>query len=444
MQWPETVLVPCLSCRLTTPAEEDAATLFCQGCGTALPPPGQSAWFMLRDRAQYGPYTIAELAGWASEGRILPTDSVWYQGAVIRLEVNQLPHFGPQQQPHNVGSSADGSQTSAEAAAQPATEPEPDEAVTAGAPTPVQDAGESEPDQAPAESAPPGLAPADGAKFVIPPVADESGPLEAEPTPAESGDVTSGPPAGDAAASLIVHIPCLACRIVTPVPQETAAVSCRGCGTALPPPAQPAWFMLRDGSRFGPYTTGQLAGYVAERRILPNDSVWYQGAAMRLDVNQLPAFGEVDERSAPQTDIAQSQPLPGPLPPAPAETVSLPADGSDWTSVEVQRGETKLDSWLVSLWSMGLETSGSLTITDRRLLFKPKIGGRSLVGMIISQTRTFKDSSRIVLGRDRIISVHHEKRLLNNHVVVTTPDGTIDFNRGVMSADAIVAALQPR
>lgn len=437
------VLVPCLSRRLTTPAGEDAATLFCQGCGTALPPPGQSAWFMLRDRAQYGPYSIAELAAWVSERRILLTDSIWYQGAPIRLEANQLPHFGPQQ-PNKVGSDADGSQTSAEVAVQPAIEAEPDEAVTTGAPAPVQDAREPEPDQAPAASAPPVPAPAEGARFGIPPLAAESGPLEAETTPAESGDVTSAPPAGDAPASLIVHIPCLACRIATPVPQEAAAVSCRACGTALPPPAQPAWFMLRDGSQFGPYTTGQLAGYIAERRILPNDSVWYHGATMRLDVNQLPPFGEVEDQPLPQTEAVQSPPSPRSFPSAPAEEAPLPTDGSDWNSVEVQRGETKLDSWLVSLWSMGIETSGSLTVTDRRLLFKPKIGGRSLVGMIISQTRSFKDGSKIVLRRDRIISVHHEKRLINNHVVVTTPDGSIDFNRGVMSADAIVAALQPR
>ena len=88
------VQIPCLSCRLTTPAADDAASVSCQSCGMALPPPAQAAWFMMRDEAQYGPYLVAALAGYVAEGRARPQDSVWHQGAAVRLEVQQLPPFG--------------------------------------------------------------------------------------------------------------------------------------------------------------------------------------------------------------------------------------------------------------------------------------------------------------------------------------------------------------
>jgi hypothetical protein len=46
-----TILIPCLACRAGTPAEEDASSVSCATCGTALPPPGQAAWLMTRSGA---------------------------------------------------------------------------------------------------------------------------------------------------------------------------------------------------------------------------------------------------------------------------------------------------------------------------------------------------------------------------------------------------------
>jgi hypothetical protein len=64
--------------------------------------------------------------------------------------------------------------------------------------------------------------------------------------------------------------------------------------------------------------------------------------------------------------------------------------------------------------------------------------------MAISQTKSFKDANTIVLSRDRITGVQAARRVLNVYVTVTTLDGPIVFNRGPISADAILAALQPR
>ncbi|WP_395611863.1 hypothetical protein [Allosphingosinicella sp.] len=106
----------------------------------------------------------------------------------------------------------------------------------------------------------------------------------------------------------ILQIPCLACRASTAAEEDASSVSCVTCGTALPPPGQAAWLMTRSGSdQYGPYTLAQLAEYIAERRILPGDGIWYNGASVRLNANQLPPFGAVA--------------MPAPVVPAPAPVV---------------------------------------------------------------------------------------------------------------------------
>src|SRR5207253_2288702 len=240
------------------------------------------------------------------------------------------------------------------------------------------------------------------------------------------------------------HIPCLSCRATTTAAEDAPSVSCSRCGMVLPPPAEAVWFALRDGAQYGPYRLADLASWVAEGRIRPQDSIWHQGAAVRQTVNQLPPFGIAPpgmETSAPPAAAVQA-PVPAAAPaPAPAPS----ADGSDWTSIDVQPGEVVLGKWNIALdsYAYGVQPGGKLTITNRRLLFKPTVGGRSLVGMAISQTKSFKAENMIVLSRDRITGVSAARRLLNVYVTVSTLDGDIVFNRGPISADAIVAALQP-
>lgn len=124
-----------------------------------------------------------------------------------------------------------------------------------------------------------------------------------------------------------ILIPCLACRAGTPAEEDASSVSCLTCGTALPPPGQAAWLMTRSGAdQFGPYTLAQLADYIAERRILPNDGIWYQGASVRLNAHQLPPFGAV----APAPAAPAPAPVPAPAPatvpdPAPVAAAAEPA-----------------------------------------------------------------------------------------------------------------------
>jgi hypothetical protein len=75
--------------------------------------------------------------------------------------------------------------------------------------------------------------------------------------------------------------------------------------------------MTRDGSQqFGPYTLAQLGAYIAERRIVPGDGVWHNGATVRLNAGQLPPFG------APAP--AAPAPAPSPAPAAPAAVPAAP------------------------------------------------------------------------------------------------------------------------
>lgn len=111
----------------------------------------------------------------------------------------------------------------------------------------------------------------------------------------------------------IVQIPCLSCRVGTPVDDAAAAVSCAACGASLPAPAARAWMLLRGGSQpFGPYAIAEVARFLAEGRLQPSDEIWHEGAAVRLALHRLPASTLPQEQSAPEPP-AQPQPQPEPI-----------------------------------------------------------------------------------------------------------------------------------
>lgn len=149
----------------------------------------------------------------------------------------------------------------------------------------------------------------------------------------------------------------------------------------------------------------------------------------------------------PQSSPAAAPPPAQPVQHYPATHPAPPsaAGHGDWNSVEVQPGETSLGTWVVGLRGNGPDITGTLTVTDRRILFKPKVAGTSLVGMLLSQRKSFKDRHTIVLPRDRVIDVQTKKSVIGTWVMVTTAEGGVcAFHRSPMSADPILAALQPR
>lgn len=129
----------------------------------------------------------------------------------------------------------------------------------------------------------------------------------------------------------------------------------------------------------------------------------------------------------------------------PQSVAAMPAPGgADWSSVEVQPGEVPLGTWIVALLRGGGVT-GVLTVTDRRLLFKPKIAGTSLLTMMTSQLPTFKARNTVVLAKELIASVDSKKGLLVTRITVITTDGEVDaFNRSGSNVGPILQAIGQR
>ena len=84
--------IPCLRCRATAQADEQAPGAACPSCGLVMPPPAAAAWMVSREGAQpFGPYTIAQVIAYLGQSQVLPTDSLWHQGAPDWVQAGQLP-----------------------------------------------------------------------------------------------------------------------------------------------------------------------------------------------------------------------------------------------------------------------------------------------------------------------------------------------------------------
>ena len=132
-----------------------------------------------------------------------------------------------------------------------------------------------------------------------------------------------------------IQTPCLGCRAGTSLEEDAGTAACAFCGAALPLPGAAAWMVARSGSQFGPYTIAQLIAYVAERRVLPSDVVWYQGAAGWVPVGELPLTAAPAPAPAPVPAPAQPEPVSvakapvaGPAPAAPVAAPQAPAVGA--------------------------------------------------------------------------------------------------------------------
>ncbi len=149
---------------------------------------------------------------------------------------------------------------------------------------------------------------------------------------------------------------------------------------------------------------------------------------------------------AAQTPAPTAQPSAAPpphQPPAPPQPAHGHAEG---ISLEVQPGETALGSWIVALMvNDRADVTGSLTVTDCRILFKPQVAGGTPLVMVGSALVGYTARHWLALRKDQVAQVHSEKGLINKKVFVTMADGAVyGFVRGLMSAEPIVAAIQQR
>jgi hypothetical protein len=114
-------------------------------------------------------------------------------------------------------------------------------------------------------------------------------------------------------------------------------------------------------------------------------------------------------------------------------------------AIELQQGETSLGNWTVNCESPARRaTNGSLMVTDRRILFDPKMeaGGRAAKQIRQSLSSGWKANNTVTVDRDQVTGVEAKKGFFSKKVIVSLAGGeTLVFNRGMMSVDPILAAL---
>lgn len=122
----------------------------------------------------------------------------------------------------------------------------------------------------------------------------------------------------------MVQVLCVNCRAGTTAGEGNTPVPCRTCGTMLPPPGTRTWWMSRGEAQFGPYTFAELVQFAGESRLLPDDCVWHDGAAVRTPASQLPPLAQpqpaVAPAAAPAVAAAPAATTYAPQPAGPAGT----------------------------------------------------------------------------------------------------------------------------
>lgn len=168
-------------------------------------------------------------------------------------------------------------------------------------------------------------------------------------------------------------------------------------------------------------------------------------AALQPPAAPMPA--RVEPTPPPAPPPAPAYLPPAPPPPAPVEHSPAPAapaptyGAADSNSVEVQPGEVSLGTWIVALLR-GAGVTGVLTVTDRRLLFKPKVAGTGVLTMLVSQLPTYKARYMVVLAKQQIVAVDSTKGVIHTRITVTASDGNVyEFNRAGSNVGPILEAI---
>ncbi len=117
-------------------------------------------------------------------------------------------------------------------------------------------------------------------------------------------------------------------------------------------------------------------------------------------------------------------------------------------AIEMQPGETTLGRWTVYHESPGARArAGKLNVTDRRIVFEAQMtaGGGALRQLQQSASGAWRANNSISVDRSEVTGIEAQKGFFSKKVLVTLANGTTYvFNRGIMSVDPIMAALQQR
>ncbi len=111
--------------------------------------------------------------------------------------------------------------------------------------------------------------------------------------------------------------------------------------------------------------------------------------------------------------------------------------------IELQPGETKIDTWTI-MYSPpgGGKFNGKLTITNKRLLYDAKydVSAKGL----LSEAMFIKWGSEgfLEINKQDIVNVETEKSFLAKKAILALRDGSRHtFNYGALNIDKVVAAI---
>lgn len=113
-------------------------------------------------------------------------------------------------------------------------------------------------------------------------------------------------------------------------------------------------------------------------------------------------------------------------------------------AIELQPGETELGNWTVYYERPGQrQLTGKLIVTSQRVLFEAQMDASRARGVAQLLNSHWRDARSFAVDRAEVTCVEARKSFLAKRVQLTFTDGSTHvFNRGMMSIDQIMSALQ--
>lgn len=110
--------------------------------------------------------------------------------------------------------------------------------------------------------------------------------------------------------------------------------------------------------------------------------------------------------------------------------------------LEMLPGEQPIDKWIMNLNQGGGWLNGDFVVTNQRVAFFPK-NAMDFTGGI--NAYRVKNAAGLVFNKNDIAEAKKDGNFLQRKIVLVLKDGQhIVFNRGAMSVDGIIAAINSR
>ena len=119
-------------------------------------------------------------------------------------------------------------------------------------------------------------------------------------------------------------ISCPQCRLF--FQREASQSACPGCGSALPPPAPPGWFYVRDRKRLGPVPQDELKALAARGQLARDDMVLREGESRWASASSVPGLFPASVATTQHVVIAEALLVEEPAPPGYTLQEALLAD----------------------------------------------------------------------------------------------------------------------